>query len=693
MSTQTVDARQARPSLSGELSDLLIEFAAGLQRACVYGPRHPAVTEAAESFVARNSGRRRDRGTLSIAAAGGHLIVELRSATQLIRRLSGVATGLEHPLLGALAERLSAHEVFAIDIAEGVTSQETAAILCFLATDPAKTNRPLGREDDEALAALPNLRIHRGSSGPLRAPTDPEEDARLWTALARTALAIPETYEDRPYSAAEVASAISARAGNPEFQSRVADGVGKIATHLGKAGPLESLDLARAFSDLFRQLDGDTLRILLSMSGDEGLRARLLHDVAGSLDVDVVLELIRAAAEDEVNDISRWMLRLLTKLARHADTESGATATLSDAALREQIRELVSGWELENPNPEDYEESLVRSMTSSDRSAEADATRLGAEVTRVAAAQIVTIALEAGIDAPPVWRAVDEMIQERRISELADKLANARDPGLAERVWDRLADRPVLQWLVQEEEPDWEVLDQILPRAGLAAADPLLDRLMAAESLTVRRRLFDRLVGLGPGVGEPAVRCLGRPQETPWYVLRNVLSLLAMLDSWPADFDPWRLTEHPNAQVRLEAIKICLRAPEMREAAIVNALGDPTSRIVALGIVEAENGCPAEAQSHLLDIAVAGDEGEFSEFRSHAIRALTCLGSDRAREALLQITALRRRGLRRSLPDPTPALLAAIRGLATSWPEDPRVQEVIGIARDSKDPGIRQAAS
>lgn len=681
-------------SVSGELTDLLIELAYGLRRACVYGPHNPAVVEAATSFVARFSGRRGDRGTLSIAVAGSHLIVEVRPIVMLTRRFSGVTTGLEHPLLGALADRLAQHEVGEIVLAEGVTPKEIASILGFLSTDPTRTGRPLGQEDDEALSSIPNIRIHRDAtprdtamSGD--APSgDPEHDAQLWSALARAALGIPEDdEEDRTYKPSEVATAIAARSGNPAFDRRIAAQALAVSSSLGAAGPLESVDLARRFSDVLRRLDRPTLRVLLAMSGDSRLRQEFLRDAASSLDVDVVFELVHAAGEDEGSDISRWMLRLLSKLARHAQAEDGPVAHRSDAALREQIRTLLSGWQLDNPNPEDYEDALTRLSSVSGEGPETDTVRSGVDATRTLA-----VALEVGVDGPAVRQAVDEMVATGRIGEVAVHLDRAPDRNLAEMLWTRLADRTVLYRLIEEEEPDWEVIDLVLPHAGMEAAEPLLDRLAEADSLTIRRRLFDRLLGLGSGVGRPAVRCLGEPDGTPWYVLRNVLSLLAMLETWPEGFDPWDLTEHENPQVRLEAVKLCLRIPSTRARAIVRAIGDENTRIAALGVVEAESGCPAEAETLLVSIALAED-GAMSEFRTHSIRALTRLGSPAALEALLEIAAPRRRGLRRALPDETPELLAALRGLSSGWSSDPRAQEVLSTARASGSMKIKEAAS
>lgn len=685
MGEQIAEMENSSPSLAGELSDLLIELAAGLRRAFVYGANHPRVLEAASSFVSRNSGRRDYRGTLSIVSAGTHLIVEIRPVVRLTRRLGGIATGLDHPLLAALAERLATHEVGALDLAEGVTSQEIAAILGFLASDVASTGRPLGREDEAALSSLPNIRIHRNEWTQTVAPADdestprdPEENQRLWSAFARAALGIPDVERERPYPPSEVAAAISARADNPEFEQRIKAHILGISTSLGEANPLESADLAHRFSNVLRRLDRRTLHTVLSLRGDEGIPTSLLRDLAGALDVDIVLDLLQVAAEDEANDISRLMLRLLSKLARHAQAADGATASRSDLALREQIESLLTDWSLEDPTPDDYDDVLSRISSASDSIPEASASRHLVEPER-----IVATALEVEIDSRTVRSAADEMIRDRKYSMLVDYLQSAPEGELSSSLWKRLTNRAVLERLIQEAEPDWDLVDRLLPHAGLQAAEPLLDRLADADTLAIRRRLFDVLLELGPGIGEPAVNCLGSPETTPWYVIRNVVSLLSMLDSVPADFDPWYLVDHENPQVRIEVIKLCFRLPARREQAIMAALQDASSRIVALGIVEAETECPSEAEAFLRRVAESNGDSEYSEFRTHAIRALTRLGSPAALETLLGLTARRRWRLRRRLPADGPVFRAALSGLASAWPDDPRVGDVLERVRNS----------
>jgi len=684
---------EGHASVSGELADLLIELASGLRRASVYGPRNPALQEAASSFVTRFSSRRGDKGALSISVAGSNLIVEIRPPGELRRRFGGIATGREHPLLAALADRLAKHETGEIIIAEGVAAPEIAAVLGFLSTDPAQTGRPLGREEDGALRSVPNIRIHRGQNAlepslePKDAAADAEEDERLWTEFAAAALGISDPELVSSYSPAAIAAAIGGRSGTTAFDRRVTAHLQGIASRLAEAGPLESTQLARRFSDVLRRLDRDTLKILVAMSGDRNLQNEFLRSSVTVLEVDVVFELLHAAAETEDSRISRWMLRLLSKLARHAQTSDGPVAHRSEESLREQFRALITGWDLDSPNPDDYEEALSRLSAARGEDSRASDARA-----QVPPGRIVELALEVDRDGLPVRSAVEDMIAGGNIGSLTEILARAPGEDLAQKLWSRLAERPILYRLIEEEEPDWDVIDVVLPHAGLIAAEPLLDRLAEADSLALRRQVFDRLLTLGPDAAKPAIRCLGQPETTPWFVLRNVLSLLASIDGLADGFQPWELTAHENPQVRLEAIKLCLRRPETRNEAIVRALQDTSSRIVALGIVEAEHGFSAEAEPFLIEVA-SSEEGEYSEFRSHAIRALGHSDSAEAFDTLMHLVFPSRRAWRKAKIEETSEALAALRSLATGWSANPRARAVLDLARTSRRKSIREAVS
>ena len=76
--------------------------------------------------------------------------------------------------------------------------------------------------------------------------------------------------------------------------------------------------LRERFSELLSKLNPQTLQRLLRMGGDVRQRQEFLDNASRGVAVDAVLELVRAAAEDQQSDISRWMMQLLAKMARHA---------------------------------------------------------------------------------------------------------------------------------------------------------------------------------------------------------------------------------------------------------------------------------------------------------------------------------------------------------------------------------------
>ena len=131
--------------------------------------------------------------------------------------------------------------------------------------------------------------------------------------------------------------------------------------------------------------------------------------------------------------------------------------------------------------------------------------------------------------------------------------------------------------------------------------------------------------------------------------------------------------------------------PGTRERAILRALADESSRMVAFGIVEAARGAPLEAEPRLIEIAASPD-GEYAEFRTHAVRALAGLRTGAALQALLELAEPQGRG-QNELPPESPELLAALEGLASGWPDDPRSREILVLARASDRGAIREAAS
>jgi len=170
-----------------------------------------------------------------------------------------------------------------------------------------------------------------------------------------------------------------------------------------------------------------------------------------------------------------------------------------------------------------------------------------------------------------------------------------------------------------------------------------------------------------------------------------MLALMGALPMWPAEFDPSRFRSHDNAQVRFEALKLCMRLPKLRPGAVLDALRDDVGRIQALGVIEAETGAPAEAEPLLCKFALDADED--LEVRLPAIRALGRLRTEGARDALIQIVDMRRKLLGGSGIEASPEKLAALRTLVAWWPSDGAVREIVDVASASSDPSVAEAAA
>jgi hypothetical protein len=692
---QLTSAKPSHASITGELADLLIELSSALQKFCIYSSGHPALLAAAGTVAQRLARRRGHRGTLCLAVAADRVIVEVRPKFELTRRFEGVSSKLSHPLLHSFAVRLREHELDEIALAEGVTVDEISKLLSILGTEPAETGRPLGAEPDEVLHDLPHVRIRRRGSLPTGLTVgaggterSDERDDELWAEFARDALGIEEGAEARAYDPGEIARAIDVRSGSETFDRRMIGYLLQIADNLGEAGVREAIDLRRNISAVLRQLDKVTLQCLMNMTGDGRLRRKLLSDFACSLDVDVVLDLVQAAAEDENCDVSRGMIRLLSKLARHAShEESPVVAYRGDEGLRRVVQRLISGWQLENPNDEDYDQ-LLASLSMSVQTGGA----VAAAESEVDPERVVQLCLETDVASSSLGRCIDDLLAAGHATVLIDLLDQVPVEGdVATSIWSRLTGDSVLRRLIEEEEPDFAVIDRILPHAGLDASGPLLDRLAAAESRTVRRHVFDRLRLTGSAVGPMAVQRIGSSEKTPWFVLRNMLSLLVVLDELPGEFDPRVYAKHENPQVRQEALRLCMRMPKIRDAAILSALADPLPRIVAMGVYEAEMGAHPSAASALAKIALSAEED--ADLRAHAARALARLATPEALEHLLSLARPRRRGLRTGLPPESPVVLAVIRGLAEHWASEPRAEAILERARKSDNRSIAKAAS
>ena len=670
-----------RAALSRDLADFLIELSIALHKHAMYPEGHPSLAPAAAGVTRRAALLLENRSTLSLGVARRQLVIE------------GIATDPKHPVLGELAERLHRHHLGALTFRKGVEPAEVADVLKTLAVDAERAGQPLGLGDPERLRAWPHVQLHSLTYERLElvgegAPAEGARAAQLWVGLARAALALqPEDDQPMATEPTVIAQAIDAHErGATAYDQVIVGYLLQIAEELKTAGSAEAMALRRRMSHLVRSLKPQTLRRLVEMGGDFVQRRKFVLDATAGMAVDAVLEILKAAADTSQQTISHSLVRLLSKLAAHADGGSPEIREEADIALREQVQELLRGWTLSDPNPGVYGTALERMARANPLFIAPAEGGYPAEPDRV-----VAMALEVDVVGPRTLPAVDRVVHEGRLPQLLDALAELpATSAAAAQVWERIATAEVIGRVVATEPVDFKVLDRLVPRVGSSAAAPLLDALAAAESRGTRRGLLAQLARMGGGIGPIVVARLEDPR---WYVTRNMLGLLDELPALPEGFSPARYTLHADARVRWQAVKLQLKLPAERDAALVTALRDHEPRIMrlALGLLVALQACP-EVLVPLL-VSHATDRTLASDLRVLAIRALGGTSAPAALEALLRLTSAGRTLFGRArFPPKSPEVVVALQALATGWRGDPRAAARLTQAAASSDPEICAAA-
>jgi len=682
-----------RAALSRELADFLIELSIALHKHAMYPDGHPSLGPAATSVTRRAEHLLEERATLSLGVARQQLVIE------------GVATDPKQPVLADLAGRLHRHHLGAVTFHRGVGALEVAETLRTLAVDAERTGEPLGLASPERLRVGDHVRLHPltyerlelldEGDGP---PTDQRDGgagagrdvrgAQLWVGLARAALAAEAAAEDAPPPATEptvIARAIDQHAGGAAYDQVIVGYMLQIAGELKQAGGAEAAALRRRTSKLVGALQPATLRRLIEMGGDAAQRRKFALDATHGLAVDAVLDIVQAMADASHKTVSDPLVRMLSKLAAHAERGTGAARPQADAALRDQVRSLLTGWSLDDPTPGEYGHALERMAGAAPLFAGPAEASHATEPLR-----ILQTGLEVGVLGPPVWRAVGRLIDDGRIGALIDGLERAPEAGAAAApLWERIATPQVVGRLVATEPPDFPTLDRLLPRVAPAAFEPLLDVLAASSARTTRRGLLDRLARAPAEVG--AVVAARLASDAPWYVVRNLLVVLDALPALPPGFSAAPFAAHPDARVRREALKLALKLPVERERALLGAIRDPDPRTARIALTAALDHCPPAAVP--LAAQAAKDARGAPDLRVLAIKVLGRGHSPGALDALLELTDGGTTLLgRRKLPGRSLELLAAVLTLATAFGTDRRARAVLALAAVSDDPDLRRAA-
>ena len=686
-----------RAALSRELADFLIELSIALHKHAMYPEGHALLAPAAAGVTRRAEQFLEQRPTLSLGVARQQLVIE------------GVATDPKHPLLAELAGRLHRHHLGAVTFHRGIRSSEVADVLRTLASEADRTGEPLGLGPPERLRAWEHIRLHSLTYERLELLNEenapPEEQgahdggrargvhaAQLWLGLARAALVAEATGDDAspspppPTEPAAIARAIDAHPKNAAYDQVIVGYLLQIADELKDAGGAEGVSLRRRTSKLVGALQPATLRRLIEMGGDAAQRTKFAIDATHGLAVDAVLEIVRAMADASHKTVSDPLVRMLSKLAAHAEQGTGDARPQADEALREQVHGLLTGWTLEDPNPDPYARALQRMAGSAVTGAAAPR---GDPSYDAEPMRLLQTGLEVGVLGPGAWRAVGRLMEGDGIAALVDVLEHAPQNGAdLAPVWVHVTSPETVRRLAEHDPPDFATIDRLLPRLPVPAFESLLEALATSQSRTTRRGLLDRL-GRAPREVAPAV--VSRlSAEQPWYVVRNLLVVLDSLPALPQGFTASPFAAHADARVRREALKLALKVPAERERALIGALRDPDPRTARLALSAALDTCPPLVVP--LVVAVARDGTIASELRVLAIKVLGRARHPAALAALLSLTdgGTTWRG-RPKLPTRSIELVAAVMALAAGWSGDGRARAVLALAAASKDPDVRNA--
>ena len=673
--------RSERATLSRDLNEFLIELSIALHRQSMYPTGHPALIPAVESVIRRAEQLLENRPQIAFGVARRQLVID------------GVTTDPDQPVLRRLADTLHRHHIGAVSIMPGMDTQELGEALHALAAE-ADRDGPLGLKTDHA--NWPHIKLQplvfeglgivdeRVPGGGHTEAGQPPAAPDLWLSLARAALASDGSERGAAPSASEIARAIDE---NDTRDQAIIGHLLQIAQELRTASGHGAEELKRRTARLLGSLNPATLRRLVAMSGDRNQRAQFLREATDGLPVDAVLAIVTASADASGQTISHGLVRMLSKLATHAESGTDLSRPRADAELREQVGRLLEDWRLEDPNPEAYGRVLEHLAVSSHSEPARSKSAVAAEPEPM---RLVQMALEAGAFGPLADKAIDEAINAGQLSGLLELIVSPPEGGQAgaDVLLAKLTRPENLKGLFAGDDVDLSGLDHLLPRLSVEAFEPLFEALGSSPSRTVRRRLLDSLSRTQVDI-VPLV--VARLNDDRWFVQRNMLMLLTRRGHLPATFSavPW--TQHPDTRVRSEAIRLQLSLPHERDLGVDAALNDPDPRIVHLGLT-AIHECPPHLIERVIDLALASDLGEDS--RLLAVNALAHEQRDDVLAALLQMSVGGRSWLGRTrLLPKTPVLVAVLRALAVTWSDDSRASGVLAAAARSKDHELRQAVS
>lgn len=676
------------------IQQLLLRLAGSLSRRRAHPSSHPLVVVAEEQLLDAAIEALRDRSTITIGIARHQLLID------------GKPWDAPTADTRELARRLHRHGVGTIVLESGLNLIELRAALTWLAAD---AGGPAGTPPNQG-----GVLITR-TTHDLVIQDDPVRDAQaaissLWCVLSE----VTGMQDDRsgPDPFAQLASEYAglplildeAPAGATGFDTdAILDKLRRSLddSSIARRTAVALLELTShgvTTTDDGRALIGDQVLSLLEVLGEASL-APVVNSFAGSDQQQrLMMQMLDVLP---VADALTWLEKTARARAQClSDPLVGLMSTLSNAAVatrdaateglfRDAARELVQGWTLTEPAPARHVELLDR-IGAFERVWPSDGThRSGAPAAASESSRIVQMSLETGAVGAGTITAINTLLSAGLVQSLMHWIMAAGDSSAARELRAIATSEEAVRRLLLTEPVDRLEARAMLDALDVSDADTLIDVLGDAGSKGTRLLVRQRLSEFGDAI---TPRVLARLGEGPWYLTRNLLSLLrdteAQRGGEGAGADAIAvLLSHPQVQVRLEALRVLVElGGERRAAALDRALQDDSERVVVaalqvLGDAKGEHG--KLAPSIVAQIMALADSGAQSDpVRARAIRALASTRSDLVRDWLIGIVCQKSTFLRRlTLAEPTLPAVSALHVLTKLYADDPATAKVMDVAR------------
>ena len=675
------------------MQQFMMRFAGALNRRRAYAPTHPMVLAAEALWLDATQTALSHRSTLAIGVARHELLVD------------GVPYDARSSVARELAGRLHRRGVGSITFEAGLSIVDVRDALGWMAREP-------GGADDTPPA---NGRLHiTRTAYDLLILDDAIRDAQsaiasLWRVLAevtgiqpdlaaQAAAAMPEEFAGLPLIDEETpdgtigfdTDAILTRLRDRLKESAVARRTAVALMELTNHGVATSDDgralIGAQLLSLLERLGRAALNPIVKSLADTAAQQRFVSQTIDVLPIADAVSWLDTAAAANGQQISHSLLRLMSKLSTVA-ADRGDVA--SDSAFRDAARDLVDGWTLADPNPVQHVELLDRIAGYERASRNKSLKKNGPSSATIESSRLVQMALELDTVGDDTVAAVEALVASGSGRTLMQWIhATGATSAATELRRIATSDKAVRQLLLTEpvDRLDARAMLEIL---DITSADTLLDVLSEAGTKGTRLLVRQRLAEFGESI---TPRLIARLTDGPWYLIRNVLSLLhdstaqRTGDGAAADAIA-ELLSHKQAQVRIEALRVLVRMDgDRRLAALERALHDDNERVVVVALQELadEQGEHDAAPTTLVTQLMAlVDSGAHSDpVRARAIRTLAASRSDAVREWLIAQVSRRSMILRRlTLVEPTQSAVSALHVLTRVYGDDPAAARVLAIAQ------------